>query len=148
MMLRLMIVLALLALTSQTNLVSSDVLFYESFDEQDVFETGKWVKSTHPDYANQDVQVKPSINPIKEWENDKGAYLATAHRRYALGSKFIDPVKTEGKDLVIQYELKLDQNLECGGAYVKLPRHSDDLDISKLDNQTPYVVMFGKSTSV
>jgi calnexin len=58
------------------------------------------------------------------------------------GSAFGTPINTKGKDLIVQYEVKLD-SFQCGGAYIKLPRASDTFDISKLDNDTPYTIMFG-----
>jgi calnexin len=48
-----------------------------------------------------------------------------------------------GSDIVIQYEVKMEELLACGGAYVKVLRADDDLDLSQLSNETPYVIMFG-----
>merc|ERR1712232_510616 len=45
------------------------------------------------------------------------------------------------KELVIQYSVKHEQNLDCGGAYIKLL--PGKVDQSKFGGDTPYSVMFG-----
>ena len=47
------------------------------------------------------------------------------------------------KDFVVQYEVKLTEGLSCGGAYIKLLKDEPTLDIATMDNESPYVVMFG-----
>lgn len=39
--------------------------------------------------------------------------------------------------------MQLQKGLDCGGAYMKLLADSPDLDITKVDGSTPYVIMFG-----
>jgi hypothetical protein len=36
-------------------------------------------------------------------------------RHYAFSSKFPVPLETKGQDFVLQYELKLEEGLTCGG---------------------------------
>ncbi len=40
-------------------------------------------------------------------------------RFYAISHKF-DSFSNEGKDLVIQFQVKHEQNIDCGGGYVKV----------------------------
>ena len=50
------------------------------------------------------------------------------------------------KDLVLQYEVRLEEQHICGGAYLKLlrPESSPYSELtSSIDNDTPYSVMFG-----
>lgn len=49
----------------------------------------------------------------------------------------------KGKDLVVQYEVKLQNSLECGGAYIKLLSETDALHTEEFNNDSPYQVMFG-----
>jgi calnexin len=44
---------------------------------------------------------------------------------------------------VVQYEVKFQNGLECGGAYMKLLTHDPSFDPSKLKDTTPYTIMFG-----
>ena len=55
-----------------------------------------------------------------------------------------EPLRLEfDKDLVIQYSVKHEQKLDCGGAYLKLMPGGKKFDASKFGGDTPYAVMFG-----
>ena len=47
------------------------------------------------------------------------------------------------KDLIIQYSVKHKQNLDCGGAYIKLLPGGSKFDAAKFKGEDPYCVMFG-----
>ena len=49
------------------------------------------------------------------FESDKGIQLIEAMKHYAFSSKFSEPLQTKGKDVVVQYEIKLEEGLTCGG---------------------------------
>ena len=66
--------------------------------------------------------VKPPNNPIDGFENDKGLHLSQEMKHYGVSTKFSKPLQSNGNDIVIQYELKLEETLNCGGAYIKLLR--------------------------
>lgn len=46
----------------------------------------------------------------------------------------------QGKDLVIQYSVKHEQKIDCGGAYIKVLAKADQ---ASFGGDTPYSVMFG-----
>lgn len=39
---------------------------------------------------------------------------------YGLSAKFDEPFSNEGKTLVIQFQVKHEQTIDCGGGYVKV----------------------------
>ena len=39
---------------------------------------------------------------------------------HAISTLFPEPIDPQGKPLVVQYEVKLQKGLDCGGAYIKL----------------------------
>ena len=41
--------------------------------------------------------------------------LSQEMRHYAFSSKFPVPFESKGKDVVVQYELRLEEGLTCGG---------------------------------
>ena len=48
------------------------------------------------------------------------------------------------KPLVIQYEVKLQKGLECGGAYLKLLTESEKgIQAQEFSDKSPYTIMFG-----
>jgi calnexin len=116
--------------------------FAETF-QTDPFAAGRWVKSSLEKYAGQEVSVSSSKLPAP-YDEDKSLHLQKEATNYGVVAKFATPINTAGKDLVVQYELKLPElGLECGGAYVKLLKHDESLDSASLKDDTPYVIMFG-----
>lgn len=61
-------------------------------------------------------------------------------RFYAFSAEFPE-FSNKDKTLVIQYSLKQDQRIDCGGGYVKL--HPAGLDQKNYEGESPYNIMFG-----
>lgn len=61
-------------------------------------------------------------------------------RFYALSKKF-KPFSTEGKDLVVQFSVKHEQDIDCGGGYVKV--FDCSLNQEDMHGESPYRIMFG-----
>lgn len=60
---------------------------------------------------------------------------------YAISSRF-KPFSNKGKTLVIQYTVKHEQKIDCGGGYVKI--FSSNLDQKNLSGDSHYYIMFGE----
>ena len=82
-----------------------------------------------------------------EWhgdKEDKGIQTSEDARFYGLSAPLEKTFTSQpGKDLVIQYSVKHEQNLDCGGAYLKLLPGGKKFDAAKFGGETPYSVMFG-----
>jgi len=66
-------------------------------------------------------------------------------RFYAISTSFSE-FSNKGKDLIIQFSVKHEQNIDCGGGYIKLiPGDSltDQKDFQGGEKETKYNVMFG-----
>lgn len=74
---------------------------------------------------------------------DKGLVVKNPAAHHAISAKFSKPIDNKAKDLVVQYEVKLQKGLECGGAYMKLLRDDKKLASEEFSNASPYVIMFG-----
>ncbi|EMR11423.1 hypothetical protein PNEG_00446 [Pneumocystis murina B123] len=75
---------------------------------------------------------------------DKGLVLKTVAAHHAISAKFDKPINNKGKTLVVQYEVMLQNRLECGGAYLKLITESnEDIRYKEFSDKTPYTIMFG-----
>jgi hypothetical protein len=106
-----------------TSLSEKDFLFVEKFESDPFVE--KWSKSSDLKYIGQPIAWASSDTSAPGFENDKGLVLTEAMKYYGVGSKFSTPVSLgDENELVFQYELKFDDTLECGGAYIKLLRDS------------------------
>ncbi|KAG5530683.1 hypothetical protein RHGRI_025596 [Rhododendron griersonianum] len=61
-------------------------------------------------------------------------------KHYAISAK-IPEFSNRDRTLVVQYSIKLEQDIECGGGYIKL--HSGYVNQKKYGGDTPYSLMFG-----
>ena len=115
------------------------VYFQEDFNDQgwksrwvvpsswkDASELGEWSWSAGKWYGDAD---------------DKGVQTSENSRFYGMSSKLSEPFNNKGKDLVLQFSVKNEQDLDCGGAYIKLL--NGEVDQSKFGGDTPYAIMFG-----
>jgi len=73
-------------------------------------------------------------------EEDKGLHTTTDARFYQISAKYPE-FSNKGKTLVLQYSVKHEQKIDCGGGYIKLlPK---GLDQSKFNGDSDYNIMFG-----
>jgi len=73
-------------------------------------------------------------------DEDKGIQTSTDARFYAISAKF-PKFSNKGKDLVLQYTVKHEQNIDCGGAYIKL--FPSTVKQETLSGDSEYNIMFG-----
>lgn len=75
------------------------------------------------------------------FEHDFGLAMKSVASHYSIAYKLPHLINNTNKDLVIQYEVKLQKGLECGGAYIKLL--DDAKNYQFFNSETPYQIMFG-----
>ncbi|XP_007183634.1 calreticulin-3 [Balaenoptera acutorostrata] len=73
-------------------------------------------------------------------EKDKGLQTTQNSRFYAISARF-KPFSNKGKTLIIQYTVKHEQKMDCGGGYIKL--FPADVDQKNLNGKSQYYIMFG-----
>lgn len=77
-------------------------------------------------------------------EGDKGLVLKSKAKHHAISARLLKPFEFKNnKPLVMQYEVKFQNALECGGAYVKLLTDDSKLNLDQFFDKTPYTIMFG-----
>lgn len=74
-------------------------------------------------------------------QEDKGLMTKQDARYYAISAKMDKKFDNEGKDLVIQYSVKLPSFVDCGGGYIKVMRSGTDQ--KSFSGSSDYAVMFG-----
>lgn len=67
---------------------------------------------------------------------DKGIQTSEDARFYALSAPLDKPFDNKGKDLVLSYTVKFENDVDCGGAYIKLL--PGGFDTKKFGGDTPY----------
>ena len=129
----------LLLITALIELSLSKVYFREDFSDADW--TKRWVQSKAAD--KEFGEFKWTAGKFYgDPEKDKGLQTSQDARFYAISAKFPDNAfNTEGKDLVIQFTVKHEQNIDCGGGYLKV--FDCGLDQTSLQGESPYLIMFG-----
>jgi len=73
-------------------------------------------------------------------DHEKGLHTTTDARFYAISQKF-PKFSNKGKRLVLQFSIKHQQNIDCGGGYIKLL--PDSTDLAAFNGDAPYNIMFG-----
>lgn len=71
----------------------------------------------------------------------KGLQTTQNGRFYAISARF-KPFSNKGKTLVIQYTVKHEQKMDCGGGYIKV--FPADVDQKNLNGKSQYYIMFGE----
>ncbi|CAM9891253.1 unnamed protein product, partial [Ectocarpus sp. 13 AM-2016] len=107
--------------------------------------TGEWVLSQDPKYEGQEARVRVERCDLEGgvFHGDYGLLLDESHKHYGVGATLPKPVDNADKDLVLQYEVQVRGGANCGGAYVKMLRGAAGEDMSTLNNDSPYSIMFG-----
>merc|ERR1712060_432291 len=74
-------------------------------------------------------------------EKEDLSLATTTDARFYGASATFDEFTNEGKDLIVQYQVKYDKDIECGGGYLKLGHKLEDP--KKFGDPTEYNIMFG-----
>jgi len=117
-------------------IVSAEIYFSEEFN--DGWEQ-RWVNSkSKGDQAGQ-FGVSAGKHFTDE-ASEKGLQTTQDARFYQISAEFKE-FSNKGKTLVVQFSVKHEQNIDCGGGYVKiLPA---GVDQENFNGDSPYNVMFG-----
>ncbi|KAF9190498.1 hypothetical protein BGZ51_008537 [Haplosporangium sp. Z 767] len=93
-------------------------------------------------YVGQWSVEEPTVYP--GLEGDLGLVAKTAAAHHAISASLPEVIDNKDKTLVVQYEVKAQNGLECGGAYMKLLTESPEgIKFKEFSNDTPYTIMFG-----
>jgi len=120
------------------NLAVSEVYYKETFDDS---WADRWTTS---DFKKSEGAQGEWEHSAGEWygdaEADKGLKTTQDARFYSISSPIKETFSNKGKDLVIQFQVKHAQKIDCGGGYLKiLPAH----DAAGFTGETDYNIMFG-----
>ncbi|XP_075147105.1 calreticulin [Haematobia irritans] len=115
----------------------SETYFEENFVDDSWKDS--WISSKHPGKEFGKF-VLSSGKFFNDKDADKGIQTSQDAKFYAASKKFA-PFSNEGKPLVVQFSVKHEQNIDCGGGYVKL--FDCSLDQTDMHGESPYEIMFG-----
>lgn len=113
---------------------SAKTYFHENFDSGDI---SSWVPGDREGLG----EFKLAPGEFYLNEEDLGLQTSEDARFYGIATKFAETFDNTEDTLVIQLSVKHEQNIDCGGGYIKI--YGDDVDLASLDGESPYNIMFG-----
>ncbi|GLU04124.1 hypothetical protein SLE2022_212870 [Rubroshorea leprosula] len=129
------VLILLSTLLSSFRITASNLLFYEPFKH--TFE-GRWTVSQKHDYKGSWQHSK------SEGHDDYGLLVSEKARKYAIVKELDQPFCLRDKLVVLQFEVRPQKGLECGGAYLKYLRSQEaGWTPEEFDEKSPYSIMFG-----
>jgi len=131
--------LRLLLGAALVSLALGKIYFREDFESPNWHDN--WIQSEHSgkEFGKFDWTAGKFYG---DGDKDKGIKTSEDARFYAVSRKFEDSkLDTEGKDLVVQFSVKHEQNIDCGGGYLKI--FDCALDQKDMHGDSPYAIMFG-----
>ena len=135
--------------TSSYSGTEGKAMFIETFESMKDLSSSGWI----PSRALRDMgsrydgvwEIETASNLVGSVDNH-GLVLKSVAKHHAISMKLPQPISMDEGDkdvLVVQYEVKLQNGLECGGAYMKLLTYDANYDPKSFTNNTPYTIMFG-----
>jgi len=115
----------------------SEVYFQDNFSDGDAWKE-RWIQSKHKDDYGA---FELSAGKIYADAENKGLRTSQDAKFYAQSAKFPKAFSNKGKDLVVQFSVKHDQKIDCGGGYVKV--FPADFDPEDMHGESTYNLMFG-----
>uniref|UniRef100_A0A4W5QCG0 Calreticulin n=1 Tax=Hucho hucho TaxID=62062 RepID=A0A4W5QCG0_9TELE len=126
----------LMAVSVASIFAESSIYFREQFEDGDAWKS-RWVESKHKsDYGKFVLTAGKFYGDV---ENDKGLQTSQDARFYSASSRF-ESVSNKDQPLVIQFTVKHEQNIDCGGGYIKL--FPADLNQEEMHGESTYNIMF------
>lgn len=114
-------------------------VFFENFNEDFA---NQWVVSKDSKYTGE--WKWATAQKLAGIESDKGLLAPLPARHYGIMASISPPIDNTDKDeFVVQYEVKLQDKLECGGAYIKLLLADPNNPTAPVRDDSPYAIMFG-----
>uniref|UniRef100_A0A1D1YEX8 Calnexin n=1 Tax=Anthurium amnicola TaxID=1678845 RepID=A0A1D1YEX8_9ARAE len=118
--------------------------------------TSEWTKRWSPSEATKETKDGgETFSYVGKWKveeptvypailGDMGLIVDSRAAHHAISAPLDNSLDNTNKTLVVQYEVKLQNGLECGGAYMKLLTESDKgIHAEEFSDKTPYTIMFG-----
>jgi len=128
---------SLLLFLSLIALLSATTYFSDDFSGKDL---SGWVQSTVKSESERG-SIGLSAGKWVTDEKDEVGLKTLDDARFYVYSHSFPEFSNKGKDLVLQYTVKHEQSIDCGGGYLKL--HPAGLDQDKYTGDSEYNIMFG-----
>jgi len=120
-------------------IASAKVYFSETFDNS---WENRWVNSkSRESEGSQGVWDVSHGKYYNDAEKDAGLHTTTDARFYQISAEIPQKFSNKDKSLILQYSVKHEQRIDCGGGYIKLL--PSGINQEQFNGDSPYNVMFG-----
>ncbi|OWF46265.1 calnexin-like isoform X2 [Mizuhopecten yessoensis] len=128
--------------------LEGNVYLAEPFNSKDDLKTRWTVSQAKKDDTDENIAKYDGRWSVEEpkdnaMEGDLALLLKTKAKHHAISSKLEKTYVFSGKPFIVQYEVKFQNGIDCGGAYVKLLSENKRMDLKMFQDKTPYTIMFG-----
>ncbi|CEM22137.1 unnamed protein product [Vitrella brassicaformis CCMP3155] len=113
------------------------LLFAELFDAD---WSTRWQKSKADKFTGE---WKHSLREKEAIVGDYALEVGNEARHHGVAVEIPEVTSNKDGHFVVQYEVKFQRELQCGGAYLKLFKLESGTKPEDFTNDTPYVIMFG-----
>jgi len=120
---------------------TADIYFKEQFNDEGWVK--RWTESSKWKPKAEMGAWKHTAGKFYADEKDKGIQTSEDARFYGISAPLEKTFTSGKKPLVIQYTVKHEQSLDCGGAYLKVLPGGKKFDAAGFGGDTKYGVMFG-----
>lgn len=127
----------ILFLSLLSNIIDAKIYLKEQFLDTDWEK--RWIQSKSSDDLGKFV-VSAGKFYADELES-RGLQTSQDAKKYAISTKLDDLIDNTDKTLVVQFSVKHEQNIDCGGGYIKLL--PEDFDPLNFNGDSKYNIMFG-----
>lgn len=102
----------------------------------------RWVESdAHKEDGTKGLWGWDAGRVYVDFEEEMGIKTMTNNGKYQISADIGQTISNEGKMLIISYCLKMDQDPDCGGGYIKL--FPEGLDQKMMSENSTFYLMFG-----
>jgi len=121
--------------------VEAKVYFEETFDKswESRWVTSEWKVAE----GTAGKFVRTSGKYFADAEKDAGVKTTPDARFYAMSAEMEETFDNTGKDLVLQFSVKHEQKIDCGGGYIKLVPATSAEGMKSFSGDVEYSIMFG-----
>lgn len=116
----------------------SGYIHFQSFSDRGW--KNNWILTSMINYSGE-FKVEDAKEPAS-YPGERLLVMSSPSSYYGISHRLDKPLVLKDQTLVIQYEVRLQGSLTCGGAYIKL-FSTENYDPATLCNETNYSVMFG-----
>mmetsp|Transcript_51549 Transcript_51549/g.137586 ORF Transcript_51549/g.137586 Transcript_51549/m.137586 type:complete len:534 (-) Transcript_51549:68-1669(-) len=108
----------------------------------ETFDGDVWSRWTHSGVEKYNGEFRVQKRLEEALVGDLGLVVPDAAKHYGVSASFAPLERSQGQNFVVQFEVKFQEGLSCGGSYIKLFNRQEK-EAKDWEDSTGYLIMFG-----